>query len=657
MSSAPLIQPGTRLADRYQIERELGRGGMATVWLARDERLEREVAIKVLRAELAGSIGVARFLREIRLTAGLRHPNIVPILDSGVLAGPDGTSLPWYVMPYLAGESLGERLHREGPLPIAEAVRITDAVGRALAAAHRQGIVHRDIKPGNVILSGDGVFVLDFGIGKALVETGAERLTRTGLALGTPAYMSPEQMVATEVDARSDQYSLATMLYEMLAGEPPFSGPSTQAVVARRLAEPARPLRSVRSTVSPSLEQAVLRALERAPADRFPDINAFLEAIRRPGGVSRSRTRILRVAGVAVLALAIATGIWLLVSSGSARAHAPDRETLALYVRGVRGYDQRTPEGIAEAAAALSAAIARDSGFAPAWTALAKTYTRAEEREFAIPGVPRDSLLRRAVSAVNRSVLLDPESPDAWLTQAIVSARVDPTDFRGALRSIRKSLALDSTQPVTWHFLARFLAETGDLDRGLEAWRRSVTLGPAYSQGLAFLALAHYWRRQFDSAARWTDSALAVEPNYLLGRTSAAQIAVERGDFSRAEAEFRAAQRLTTGIEFANTLAGQALALARAGKRPAAQPILARADAAANGYRPTPLHTAVYLAHAYAAMGQPERALTWLGRYEIPRDLHFQLHLRCDPPLEALHSLPRFRALLLRPPPRPGTGC
>ena len=259
---------------------------MAVVWLARDLRHDRPVAIKILHQELAGAIGVDRFVREVRVAARLQHPNIVPILDSGVLSTRGGSSLPWYAMAYLEGGSLRARLSREQQLPIDEALRITAAVADALHAAHRQGIVHRDIKPDNVFLSGGQVYVIDFGIAKALIETGGEQLTSTGLAIGTPAYMSPEQATAGRVDARSDQYSLATVLYEMLTGEPPFSGPTAQAIMARRLAEPARPLRTVRPTVPPAVEGAVLRALERVPADRYPDVTGFVAALQ--GGRSSS---------------------------------------------------------------------------------------------------------------------------------------------------------------------------------------------------------------------------------------------------------------------------------------------------------------------------------------------------------------------------------
>lgn len=652
----------TVVGDRYALERELGRGGMATVWLARDQRHERLVAIKVLHPELAGAIGVDRFIREVRLTARLQHPNIVPILDSGVLRGPDGTALPWYAMSYLEGESLRTRLAREQQLPIEEALRITEAVGSALQAAHRHGIVHRDVKPENVLLSDDRVYVVDFGIAKALIETGGERLTSTGLAIGTPAYMSPEQASAGQVDARTDQYSLATILYEMLAGEPPFSGPTAQAIMARRFAEPARPLHTVRSTVPEPVERAVLKALERVPADRFPDLSAFAAALQ--GTASSGMPRRFRRLGshrafVAAGLLAVAAmGSWLVASRGRVvGARGKDPEVAALYQRGLRGYDRRTPSGIVEAITAFNAAIRRDSAYTPARTGLAKSYIRAYERYFAIPGLPRDSLLQRAVAAVEAAIAAAPSSADAWLTQAVVSAAVDPTDLGPSLRSIRQAMKLDSTSAPAWHFLARFLAETGNFEGAMEAWRRCVRLSPSYTQGIAFLGLAHYWRRSYDSAAVWADSAIALDPTYVLGRTAAAYVAVQRGNFARGAAAFDAARRLSTDVEVVNALAGTALVEARAGRRPEARTVLRRADSLAAIYVPSPLHTAVYLAQAYAALGEAQRAVHWLSRYEPRGDLHFQLHLRCDPPFAPIVGDQRFQSLLTLPAPPPGRGC
>src|SRR5687767_2018380 len=651
---------GVGVANRYTIERVLGHGGMATVWLARDATHARMVAIKTVHPDLGGAIGIDRFLRELRLTARLQHPNIVPVLDSGVLDRPDGTRLPWYAMPYLQGETLRDRLDREGQLPIDEALRITEAVGRALDVAHRQQIVHRDIKPENVCLVEDQVYVVDFGIAKALGVTDADHLTSTGLSIGTPAYMSPEQSVGEGVDARSDQYSMAAMLYEMIVGEPPFTGPNTQAIVARRMAEPARALATVRSTVPAAVERATLRALERAPADRFASIADFLRALRHPGvadGVRTSPSRRVRAAvlGGALIALAGLTTWTVMARVG--RARAVDGEVLALHRRAVRAYDRRTPAGVVEAISTLRAAIGRDSSYAPSWNALAKAYTRAHQRGFRVPDVPAEGLLQLALVAVDRSLALDSVSADAWLTLAILSSQVDPIDRAPALRAVQRSIELDSTEASAWHHLAVYLAESGNFDAALEAWRQCARLGPAYAQGLAFLALAHYWRGNFDSAAVWADSALRIDSNYMFGRQVVGHVAIERGELARAEAAFEAARRLSTDVEVVNALAGTALVHARAGRPTQARLVLTRAESLATVYEPLRPHTLIYMAQAYATLGDIDRGLRTLGRYEPLEDAHFQLHLRCDPPFAPLVRDRRFRALVTIPPPVWGKGC
>jgi tetratricopeptide (TPR) repeat protein len=644
------------LGDRYTVDRELGRGGMASVWLARDRRLERDVAIKVLHPELAGAIGVDRFLREIRLTARLQHPNIVPVLDSGVVPGPDGTPLPWYAMAYVPGESLRARIQRERQLPVDEALRITGDAGSALEAAHREGIVHRDIKPENLLLAGDRVYVADFGIAKALIDTGGERLTSTGLAIGTPAYMSPEQACAQPVDARSDQYSLASVLYEMLVGEPPFTGPTAQAIVARRLAEPPRAVRPVRPAVPAGVESAVLKGLERVPADRFRDVAAFLEQLRRPGTARRPRLDARVLALALVMLLAIGVGVWLLGRSRAGTV-ARDPAAVALYRRGMHAYEQRTPASMGEAIEAFAAAVGRDSTYAEAWSGLAKAYARAYERRYVFTGVARDSVLRLAVMAADRALTEDPRSAEAWATRGTVSRIVDPTDVAPAIRALRRALALDSTNTNAWHFLALSLAESGDVDGAFAAWRKAIDLAPADLQALTFLAIADYWRRQYDSSMGWADSAIALDPSYQMTRVAAGFSEVERGDYARARAAFDAAGRLSTGVETINVLAGQALTAARAGSAGEARGLLQRAESLAATYTPTPLHTAVYLAEAHAGLGDAEGAIAWLERYRPAADLHFQLHLRCDPPFEPIENDPRFRSLLLRPRPAGSRGC
>ncbi len=272
-----LARLSNALSDRYRIERELGAGGMATVYLAHDVKHDREVAVKVLRPELAAVIGADRFLSEIKTTANLQHPHILPLHDSGEV---DGTL--FYVMPYVEGVSLRDRISHEHQLPVAEAVRIASEVADALQYAHDHGVIHRDIKPENILLQGGHALVADFGIALA-VSTAGTRMTETGMSLGTPHYMSPEQaMGEREITARSDVYALGAVLYEMLAGEPPFTGPTAQAIVARVVTETPRSLIPNRHTVPPNVDAAVLTALEKLPADRFGTARAFADALASP---------------------------------------------------------------------------------------------------------------------------------------------------------------------------------------------------------------------------------------------------------------------------------------------------------------------------------------------------------------------------------------
>ena len=303
----------TALADRYAIEREIGRGGMATVYLAEDLKHHRPVAVKVLHPDLAVAIGAARFLREIEIAAKLTHPHILPLHDSGEADG-----FLYYVMPYIEGETLRGRLRREGQLSLDDALQITREVADGLAHAHSLGVVHRDIKPENVLLASGHAVVADFGIARAITEAGGERLTETGLSLGTPAYKSPEQaMGKQDIDARSDIYSLGCVAYEMLAGDPPFAGTNPQAILARKTLESPPPLRTVRDTVPESVEQPILKALAKVPADRFATAAQLRDAlaftppsgtvvVRQPRQLARPRALGL----VALLAVAVAIGGW-----------------------------------------------------------------------------------------------------------------------------------------------------------------------------------------------------------------------------------------------------------------------------------------------------------------------------------------------------------
>ena len=303
------------LVDRYRIERELGAGGMATVYLARDVRHDREVALKVLRPELAAVLGADRFLNEVRITARLDHPHIVTLIDSGETDG-----FLWYVLPYIRGESLRTMLDRERQLGLEEAVAITRQIASALDFAHQHGVIHRDIKPENILLHEGEAMLADFGIALAVKEAGGNRLTETGLSLGTPQYMSPEQATGDrQLDARSDIYSLGAVLYEMLAGEPPVTGPSAQAMIAKLLTERPTRLRVVRDSVPEGVDQAVAKALAKTPADRFSTAGDFVAALQHamaaapPSTLTWRRRNVLvgvaPVVGVAVLAF----GAWRLM--------------------------------------------------------------------------------------------------------------------------------------------------------------------------------------------------------------------------------------------------------------------------------------------------------------------------------------------------------
>src|ERR1043166_263219 len=305
------------LSDRYLIERELGAGGMATVYLARDLQRGRSVALKVLRPELVSLIGPERFLREIEISGKLNHPHILALFDSGEADG-----LPYFVMPFIEGESLRDLLIREGQLGVEQALQITREVADALAYAHAQGFIHRDIKPENIMLSNGHALVADFGIARAVSAAGAaDKLTGTGMAIGTVDYMSPEQATGSgQVDARSDLYSLACMLYEMLVGSPPFAASTAQAVIARHLVDPVPPIRTVRATVPVPVEAAILAALAKSKADRFPTVKEFVEALegKRPSPSqpypaavdprARSRRRVLIAASVGGLILVAGAG-------------------------------------------------------------------------------------------------------------------------------------------------------------------------------------------------------------------------------------------------------------------------------------------------------------------------------------------------------------
>ncbi len=358
----PLEQLRAGLAGRYQLEGRLGAGGMAIVYHALDVRHDRRVAVKVVRPALAAAMGRDRFLREIETAARLQHPHIVPVYESGDVDG-----VLYYVMPLVEGESLRDRLTRERQLPVEDVLRITRQVSEALGYAHARGIVHRDIKPENILLSGNTAVVADFGIARAVAEAGGDRLTETGLSLGTPSYMSPEQVAADPgLDTRSDIYSLGCVVHEMLVGEPPFTGPSAQAVMARQSLEAVRSLRVVRPTITRPVEATVLKALAKTPADRWTTAIQFADALEEathavaePAAQPRRRFRPAALIGVlAVLLAAVAVALvrpW--ASGGGSGPRTPMIVVLAFRSIGTSA-EQPFADGLTEEITSRLAGIA-----------------------------------------------------------------------------------------------------------------------------------------------------------------------------------------------------------------------------------------------------------------------------------------------------------
>ena len=635
------------LVDRYRVERELGAGGMATVYLAEDLKHHRKVAIKVLRPELASVLGADRFLREITTTARLAHPGILPLFDSGTDQG-----ISWYAMPLITGKTLSDRIAEAGSLPLEEALQVFHEIAGALEYAHGQGVLHRDLKPSNILLQNERAVLADFGIALP-VENRGDRLTGTGFSMGTPEYMSPEQALGERaLDARSDLYSLGCVLYEMLAGQPPFSAPSVPALIARRLTETAPRLGSLR-TVPPHLDLAVSRALERDPASRFDTVAAFARAVTgesESGGLTRalprarSRRPLLMTGSALVLLLAVAA--WVITRPRTPSDHAesdhpvdPAAETAYLQARALLG--RRTQADLTNAVTLLQRAISIDSSYALAWAGLAEAMGWARSWGYQVEGISTDSLLSRQLAAADRALGLDSTNADMWLMKAAVARAIDPTNLGPTINTLRRLLALDSTNAHGWNSLGWALDETGDREAAVVAMRRGVALG----WNPVALANHFYWWREFDSAAVWADSAVVINPRLAWAHETVGAIALAQARLPQARAAYEAAQRLDTGPTQVRALEGLAEVAAREGNVEMARAFIRQAEAVTDSGSPTD-HAAISLGSAYAAIGAVERALWWLERYQPRGNLHFQLHLKRDLMLDPLRGLPRFAALM-----------
>ena len=550
---------------------------MATVYLARDLRHESQVAIKVLRPELAAVLGAERFSREIRITAALQHPSILPLLDSG-----DANGLPFYVMPYVEGESLAQRLHRETRLTLEEAIRLAAEVADGLAYAHAKGFVHRDIKPANILLANGHAVIADFGIARALINTAGNRITDSGMAIGTAPYMSPEQAGSESVDGRSDIYSLGCVLYEMLSGAPPFTGPSAQAIMARNAVDPVPSIRTVRATVPQALEGVINKALAKTPQDRFATAAEFRDALVRAAAMPVTReiprhiTRRRRLAGVLAAAVVVAAAavvfragggappldlnrvmVFPLLLPGDWRGSSTAGEDVATVIgsamdgagslRWVDGWQFLSPSqrdairtlGINEARA-----IAREqrSGFLVS----GKLVARGDSAEvfLELHDVGGDSLIKRA-SGTSAPI------GESWRASMAAVTAILPSLIRTAVPDVESEWRARPPQAVA-HFLlgesafrrARFSAALAEFQRAIEV---DSTFGLAAVRG----AQVASWNHQAGEAATLirTAARTRLAPRYQ--RFAAGFRAYLNGQADSAVAELRAAIALDSSMSVA----------------------------------------------------------------------------------------------------------
>jgi TolB-like protein/tetratricopeptide (TPR) repeat protein len=540
------------------VERELGRGGMAFVFLAHDVRHDRQVAIKVLRPELASALGDERFLREIKLTARLTHPRIVSIYDSGV-----ADDLLYYVMPFVRGESLRERLQREGQLPIADAIEITTAVAAALTYAHAHGVIHRDIKPENILFADGELLVADFGIGRSIAATGEGRLTETGLSLGTPAYMSPEQSFSEQtIDGRADVFSLGCVLYEMLVGEPPFRGLTAQAVAARRAMDPMPPIRGVRSTVPIAVEEAIRKSLEKLPVDRFASAGAFSAALTKAStGTTVAPRRAMSIRGRRLWFAMTALLLVAVVGGGAYARHKllePNRSGIA-----VLGFDNNSANrdddyigaGLADELTNMLVKVK-----APNWRVLP---LRSQRRGVAVSdSVGRASsartLLRGSFQRIGKGIrvtvlLINAEDGVTLATDQYTQDSLDVFALRDTVANAvvdRLDVAMGATTRATWskrstrspealaaYSQGRLLVTTRrsqqDIVKAGEYFAHAIELDSSYAQAWSGLADVYSFRSFFGLldpregvpiARRYVRHALALDNTLPEAHTSAATI-------------------------------------------------------------------------------------------------------------------------------------
>ena len=635
LEDGPLNLPEI-LGGRYRVGRVLGRGGMATVFLADDLRHERQVAIKVLHAELAAALGSALFLAEIKTTARLQHSHILPLHDSG-----DDEGMLYYVMPYVPGGTLRQHLQKQGSLPIDEALRITEEVASALDAAPRHGVVHRDIKPENILLHDGTALVADFGIALALSAAGGGRLAKPGVRLGTRQYMSPEQRDGT-VDGRSDVYSLGVVVWEMLAGRAPFATPpeptSTMAV------QRAPSLRELRPEIPAGVDAAVSRALAPSPADRYASAGELADAMRQavasnatqPTGPRWSR-RASRAAATLVGAPLLVGLIALFGRPTEKRfAHTANQQAVDLYIDGTSWLDRRTPEGAAHAESCFKRAIAIDSTYSLAYSGLADVYSF-----YGIDNVgdyaPKD-YFPKARKLAQRAVDLDSSSAEAHAAKAEVLLFYD-LDWSSAEREFESSLSLNSQYVIGRGFHVSLLEFTRHFDEAISEARETAVLQPLSTWAATEVGRALIFGKQFEAARDKLSSVIARDSTQYRAHLLLGEVFAQQHMYDSAVLQMQAAVRYAPKSSRAH--AYLAFAYARAGRRADAERELkALNEKSVKSYVP-----ALNFAVVYAGLEEMDKTFEWLGK--AVEDHSMRVYLQ-DATFDAIRADPRYALLMAR---------
>jgi serine/threonine protein kinase/Tfp pilus assembly protein PilF len=645
------------LSRRYRLESVLGSGGMAVVYLAEDLERSRKVAIKVLRPDLAAAVNADRFLREIAFSAKLTHPHILPLYDSGQI---DATL--YSVMPYLSAGSLRSRLIRERQLTHAEALRLTREVADGLSYAHEMGVVHRDIKPENILFEAGHAVIADFGLAKAISEAGGDRLTETGIVVGTPTYMSPEQAGGGRIDGRSDIYSLGCVLYEMLAGDPPFTGVNARALITRKSTEPPPSLRAARSTVSVGVEHAISQALAIIPADRFATAAAFVSALegdtpeaaepqRNPLRTRRSRYAILT--GVLVGCLLLGGGWWSyrvpglwaragLAAPGARRpTNVPSvsAEASDAYARGRLALSKITGIGDHEAIAYFNQAIDESPTYARAYVGLATALMNLPYHDGDDPRV----VFPQVAAAATRALQLDSTLAEAHSDLAWVASAYD-WDWARAERHHRRAVELDPSCAPCHVLYAWFLTFEGRFDEAIAEDMRAREIDPLSPAVMVHLARMYHFARRYDRAKKLYQETLTRNPQLVRARFDLGRLYYDMGMYREAIPVFEEAIRIR-GRSKASAMSDAELAkaLARAGRREEAVKILRELEAERQqGY-----HSDLDIAAVYVALDDKEQAFYWLERAYQDRDPDMIL-IKVFPFLDPIRDDPRFKDLLRR---------